>query len=70
LTTTLRIGSLGWGRGWDFETPPTIRRVYFSFNGKRAVVLDDIYSHFGEAWLEKDEHGNWELLSMKIYGLS
>jgi hypothetical protein len=70
LTTTLRIGSLGWGRGWEIETPPTIRRIYFRSNGKRAIVLYDVYSHFGEALLEKGEDGVWEILSMKIYAIT
>jgi hypothetical protein len=34
------------------------------------VVLYDVYSHFGEALLEKDEHGVWEVLSMKITAIT
>ena len=57
-----------WGRGWIFETYPTVTRIYLSSNRKRAIIrYRTAYYLFGEALLEKVQKPYWEILSKKIY---
>ena len=54
-----------WGTGWHFATHPAIRMVYFSSDLKRAVVLFRVHYGGGEAFMEREDNGNWKVTVME-----
>ncbi len=73
LNTPLQIVPGHWGRGWIFETYPTVSKICLNSKRNRAIIRYRALGYrFGEALLEKSYYPDiggdyWEILSNIIY---
>ena len=70
LNTKLKIIPGHWGRGWLFETYPTVTSIYLGYDLKKAIVFYRApYYRSGRAFLEKDANNAWKVVEMKLIWL-